>query len=223
MERVPTGGYGSKGTHILLVGTVEQVIAAQRLEQGKIGIDRCRVLVDVVVGNLHLVGIHQLLQCHGDLLPVQIQVVLDGNHPGPEVLLLQRQFLDFLGVHRTLHLVVTGDVGRLCMNGHRLRGVDAHVDNLVAQVDAVEFGILGRLPFQREGAVLAYFGRVHFHGTAQGVVIQIDGRVLDAIDGSFYGKGRFLVATGSENECCQGCYCYFFHCRYCFVECKVTN
>ena len=89
MEGIPTGSHGSKGAHVLLVGTVEQVIAAQCLEQGEIGIDRCRVLVDVVVGNLHLVGIHQLLQCHGNLLPAEVEIILNRNNLGPEVLLLQ--------------------------------------------------------------------------------------------------------------------------------------
>ena len=129
---VPTGGNGSKHLDIVLITAgVEEQPVAEGLEQREITVGLHRLLEDIVSLDVLFVEIDEFQDTVVGLVHTQCSVLLDGHRPLVQTDLLQGQFLDFLTIVRTTHLIVCGHLRILCLDGYGLCGVDADIDDLI--------------------------------------------------------------------------------------------
>ena len=191
---IPAGSHGGKELDVVLVGTgIENQRVAQRLEQGEVGIRAVGLLEDIVRPDVLLVFANHAQNTVVHLVHAQCAVVRHGDGPVGQVNLLQCQFLDFLTVVRTAHLILGGHLRILCLEGHRLCRVDAHVDNLVVDAQTIELGGLGLLVGKGEGTVLVEFHGVEHRHLLQPHILEVEHGVLGIRNSTF--NMEFLLAT----------------------------
>ena len=202
---IPAGSHGSKHSYIVLVVAGiedERIHVAQLdgLEEGIVGRSLHRLLEDVVHLDVLLVAIEHA--GHDDIHRVDAHVRTLGD--GVDVVLqnhlLNRKLLDLAAVLRTLHLIFIAHlrIGSLHLDG--LRRVDAEVDALVGDAEAVEFrgdGIHGVF-VEGERTVFSQLHGVNLHRSVQAQILQIEHRVCGL--GNVTVDMKFLVVTRRKSQ-----------------------
>ena len=121
IERIPRGGDGCKRLHVVgITARVEDEPGTDSLEERKVAAGLFGLLINIVVGQVVLIGLQHVVErvarCHTRHTPVELK----GNETPLQFLLLQCELANPGAVFRSADLVIGTDVGPLCMNGHGL-------------------------------------------------------------------------------------------------------
>ena len=125
------------------------------LEKGKVGICLHGLLKDIIALHLVLIGFKGL--CDGGLysFDAQIGTLDDVANLRLKCLLHACQLLDFTAVLASVDLILGGHCRIGGLDVHGFGGVDAHIDHLSGNTQAIEIRGFGGLFTERETPILA--------------------------------------------------------------------
>ena len=115
-----------------------------------------------------------------------------------QVNLLQGEFLDLFAILRTADFVLGGHLRILGLNGDGLRGINAHIDDLVGDSQTVEFRGCGAFFAEGEIALVAQFHGVEDVDAFETHVLEIEHGVGGIADLSFHIE--FLMTARCRDE-----------------------
>ena len=225
---VPTGGHGGEGPDVLLLRAgVEDQPVAQRLEESEVGVGLVGLAVDIVLHHVGLIERHEAVDAVADDADAEVGLLLLQGHDLPlQFHLLEGEFANLVAVVRAADGVVRGHAGIFALDLYGLGGVDADVDDLVGNAQAVELGRLGRIATKGETAVAAQRHGVEHLDALQSDILEIEHGV-GGIGNLPLDLELVVAARGSshrsQHHCGHFANMIHFHSTFSFCGCKGTK